>query len=466
MNKDKTDNLPVPVKVGYGAAEGANSLIFTAFYVFFMFFLTDVVRLDPAFAGFVLMLGTLWDAFMDPAVGIWSDRLRSRWGRRRPLIFAVAVPYGIIAWLMFSDFNLGPLLTQVYFAVMVVLFFTAFAVLEVPHLALIAEMTKDYDERTSIVSYRAVWSQLVSIAGGGLPLIMAGYFAGIFGSQRTGWSATGAVFGLVCIPLILIAWRATRGYELYPEDVQVRARDIFDSALRNRPFRFTIGLYTFGIAGMNVAGAVMVYFMTHVMGFGEEKSSLAFVILFTCTALWVPLISFTSSRLGKRAAYFIFIGLWVLVQGVGIMFLKPGNDIFYFFLIFLASAGVVGVYMLGWTIIPDVVEVDEFKTGQRREGLYYGVVSFVQKVGCALALWLVGIVLSWIGYVPDAPQTDTALIGIKLLYGWGTALFLIISIIFCRLMPMTREKHKALREAIRLKNEGKGWDEKSIDDIL
>jgi len=466
MNQEKSGKLPIRVKFGYGAAEGANSLIFTNFYVFFMFFLTDVVKIDPAFAGFILMLRTLWDALFDPVVGVWSDRIKSKYGRRRPILFAVAVPYGIIAWLLFSDFNLGPNLTKIYFVIIVILHSIAFALLEVPHMALSAEMTQDYDERTNLNAYRAAWSQIFSVISGGACLVLAQYFSKTFHSPRIGWSLMAAGFGLTCIPLILFTWRSTRGYELFPEEVTVKVRDIFDAALKNRPFRYTILMYTLGIAGMSIAGAVMVYFMTYVMGFDEKKSSIGFTLLFACTVLWVPLISVTSNKLGKRGAYFIFIGLWALVQGVGIMALKPGNVILYFILIVLASAGVIGVYMIGWTIIPDVLELDEFKTGQRREGLYYGIISLVQKVGSAIALWLVGVILHQVGYLPNAQQTEKALWGIKIMYGFGTGLLLILSIFFCYLMPMTKKKHTALREAIRLKKEGKPFDQSAFEDLL
>jgi GPH family glycoside/pentoside/hexuronide:cation symporter len=135
-------------------------------------------------------------------------------------------------------------------------------------------------------------------------------------------------------------------------------------------------------------------------------------------------------------------------------------------LAFFIGGGFTGVYMIGWAMIADCVEVDEFKTGQRREGLYFGFISFIQKGGCALAMWILGVALSWVGYVPDAPQTEGALMGIRSIYGLVGAGFLLLSIVLCYFMPMTREKHQALCEAIRLKKEGKEYDEAIIADII
>ena len=170
--------------MGYGAAEFSSSLTWTMLAVLFLFFLTDVVGMDPAFAGLVMMIGTLWDAVTDPTVGILSDRMRTRWGRRRPFLLAIAVPYGLITWLLFTDFGLGPSLTKWYFVMAIVLYYTAATLLEVPYASLAAEMTQDYDERTSLFSFRAAFSQLASIAGAGLPWLMIAYFSKTIGGEK------------------------------------------------------------------------------------------------------------------------------------------------------------------------------------------------------------------------------------------------------------------------------------------
>lgn len=467
MNEQIIEKLSFRVKFGYGSAEGANSMIWTAFYIFFLFFLTDVVKMDPAFAGFIMMIGVMWDAITDPLVGIWSDSLKSKWGRRRPFLLGVAIPYGIISWLLFTDPNLSPVMTKAYFIAMVILYFTAFTCLNVPQTAMAAEMTQDYDERTSLVSYRALWSQVFSIIGGAVPLSLAAYLGGVFGDQGTGWSLMAAILGLVCIPLILITWRSTRGYEIFPEVTQVHIKDIYNAVFKNRPFRYTIGLWASTLVATNIAGAVMVYFMTYYMGFDENQASIAFLIFFGCTVFWIPFINITSSKIGKRWAFIIFMGIWALVQGVGVIFfIRPETVILMYVLLFLGSAGVVGIWLIGWSMIPDVVEVDEFKTGQRREGLYFGIIAFSQKTASAIALWVTGLLLSWVGYVPNVPQSEEALFGIRIMYAEGVTLFLILGIISAYLLPMTKEKHDALREAIALKKEGKECNTSSFEDII
>jgi glycoside/pentoside/hexuronide:cation symporter, GPH family len=476
---EKRKRLPVWLKFSYGAAEGSNTLGWTMFYVYFLFFLTDVVGLSPSFAGVIMMIATLWDAVTDPAVGIWSDRTKSRLGRRRSFMLFMSVPYGITLWLVFTDWGLSPLMTNLYFIGAVLLFFFAFTCLNIPYTSLAAEMTQDYDERTSLISYRAGWSQVFSIAAAGLPLVLVTYFSDRFGTgigknDPVGWSVTTGIFAVFMVFPILWTWRATRGYELFPEETKISFKDIVQGAFKNRPFRYIVGICALSGMALNVAAAVMVYFMTYYMKMTEPQQSLAFTFLFACTILWIPLVNLVSAKLEKRWAFIIFIGFWMFVQGIGGILVKPGQMVFFYVLAALASGGVIAVTMINWMMIPDAVEVDEFKTGHRREGLYFGLTSFVGKTASAIGLLLTGYILEWVGYMAPDPeaatkildQTPNTILGIRLIWAEVTAGILVFSIVLAFLLPMTRQKHYALREAIRLKKEGRPYDVAIFKDII
>ena len=458
--------LPFKVKWGYGMLDAAGGTVWALFYIFFLFFLTDVVKMKPAVAGVIMMVGVMWDAVTDPLVGIWSDRIKSRWGRRRPFLLAMAVPFGIISWLLFTDFGFGQQGTTAYFTIMVMVFFSGYSLLNVPYTALAAEMTQVYEERVSLVTYRAMWSQLSAILGAALPLYMAQYFTGTFGSQKMGWSVMAGVIGIASIIPILWTWRSTRGYELFPEEIKVKWKDVFYVIMKNRPFRYVLGIWTTGIMATNLAGAVIVYFMTYYMGYSEDQSSIALLFLFSAGAAWILPLNYLARTKGKRFAFIFSMGLWTVVSAFGIVMVQPDDTVLFYTILFLVSGGNAGIYLLGWSMIPDVVEVDEFKTGHRREGLYFGIIAFGQKTGSALALWFVGIVLSSVGYQPDMVQSDAALWGIRLTLGEGTAIVLFISCLLAYWMPMTAKKHQALMKALELKKAGKEYDTSLIDDIL
>jgi GPH family glycoside/pentoside/hexuronide:cation symporter len=140
--------------------------------------------------------------------------------------------------------------------------------------------------------------------------------------------------------------------------------------------------------------------------------------------------------------------------------------VLFWALILISPAGSVAATMLSWAMIPDCTEVDEFKTGQRREGLYYGIATLAQQTAVAVTMWFMGVFLSVIGYVPDVLQAPGALLGIRLLFAFGTALFAIVTLVLAVLMPLTREKHGALRAAIRAKQLGQEPTTEGFADVL
>ena len=462
-NDKSTERLPLGVKVAYGAAEGSSSLVFIVVGIYFLIFLTDSVGLSPSTGGAILFAAVMGNAMTDPLMGIISDRTRSRYGRRRPYIIAAAVPFCVIFWLLFSTPRLEGSALALYYVVMALLMYTAITVLDVPYTALAPEMTRDYDERTNLVGFRVAWSQLGSIIGGAAPLMIVQMFA----DQETGWSAMAAILGAACFFPILLTWRFTRGYELYAEDVEpLSFKDIKSALLGNRSFRYVVGVYFFGITSVYLVSAIAVYFMEYYIGFDETQTSIFFLFLFTCMLLCVPVITFTSNRIGKRGAYMLFISAWALLFGIGNLLVQPGQVVLMYCVALLAAAGMCSTYQLCWAMIPDVVEVDELKTGKRREGLYYGVAIFVLKAGSAFALLLVGQALEWIGYIPGAVQSPTVLLGLRVMFGPLVAGLLLISVVLAYFMPMTRDRHKALLEAIRAKKAGEKWDEEGFRKLL
>jgi len=457
--------LPFRVKLGYGGAESAGSLIWTVFYTYFLFYLTDVVKMDPAVAGLVMMVGSFWQSGFTPLAGVFSDTRTWRRGRRRPFLLAMAAPYGVISWLLFTDLGLSSTWTAVYVLTTVVLYFTAYVLIDVPYTALAAEMTQDYDERTSLVTYRTAWSQVMTIIGAAAPLALAGVLAAWLGSERAGWSVMAAVLGAVAAVPVLLTWRVTRGYELFPAKTQVAWRDIFGDALRNRSFRYTMGIYAASYTAINLLMAVAVYFLTYVMHYGDNMTSLALFVYVVAGTAWLPLINLVTRRWGKRFALAAFMVLWAVAM-VAMLFVGPHTVILFWALILISPAGAVAATLLSWAMIPDCTEVDEFKTGQRREGLYYGIATFAQQTAVAVALLFTGIFLSWIGYVPDVPQSHGTLLGIRLLFAFGTALFAIVTLVLAVRLPLTREKHAALRAAIAARKLGQEPTTEGFADVL
>ena len=411
-----------------------------------------------------MMIGSLWSAVVQPLVGVWSDTIRSARGRRRPFLIVAALPYGVASWLMFTDWGMGTTGTAVYMTVAVIFYFTCLALFYVPYGALAAEMTPDYDERTSLNTFRTLCAQLGALVGAAAPLLLSGALADVLGSERAGWSAAAAILGVVSSLGIVWTWRVSKGYELETAPRSMRLRDAL-STFRNRSFRMLLGAYVLGWAPLNVVGAVAVYFAIYQMGYSEDFASVVMLTWFVAGLAWLPLVDWTSKRYGKRTAYIVFTLTWAAIQ---CFFLIPGRDdqILFWALILLSSAGSMSVAVTGWSMLADVTDVDELLSGERREGMYYGVVAFAQTAAAALMVWLAGTVLAWVGYEPDVDQTSTALWGIRLLMSLGAAVWLVPGAVFCALMPLTRERHAAVLRAIEARKAGEEWETEEVRAVL
>jgi len=463
QTKPSVARVPRTVKIAYGMAEASSSVAFTAFAVFYLIFLTDVAGIDPGTASLVLALAVVWDAFSDPLMGVISDHTKSRFGRRRPYLLGVAVPFGITFWLSFSVPSLeGPMLVA-YFVLVSLAMHTAITVFAVPYTALLPEMTGDYDERSSIVSYRVLWAQLGALMGASLPILIASYFS----DPVNGWSAAGAILGFFCIFPILITWRATRGRESGRKvESPLGVGEVYTTITRNRTFRFLIVTFLFAITATTATGAVSVYFLRYCLEFTESQVSIYFVVFFASSLLWVPVVEFFSVRIGKPLTFAIFVGVGGLFIAITTLLIAPGQFELSLIIGSISSVVQVTVYQMIWSMVPDVVEVEEFNTGKRNEGLYFGVTMFINKLGSATAVFMVGQYLSWVGYQPNGAQTPEVLMGLRVLMGPIAASLLGVAVLTALFIPMTRQRHRALVKAIKAKQKGENWDDREFKALL
>ena len=462
--------LPWSVRVGYGGAEMLGTATWTVFYSFFLYYLTDYVGLRAALAGLLITLGTVVQAVVAPYSGVVSDAVTWKSGRRRPFLLLSGIPLVVTFWLLFADVGLSGAWLFVYLAVAATLFNSAWSFEQTPYTALAAEMTLDYDERTNLVSGRSVWSILATLVGMAFPLLLVGWLGGWAGSERAGWSLMALAIGLAGLPCLLLTWWVTRGRELHPSQrTGLSPRDIWDSLRHNRTFAWVTGVYTWAMAAQNVMSLMVVYFTVHWMRWSEQRTSMFFLMTALAGLVWIPVINRSAVWFGKRRAM-LFWNLWgALFYGVGMMLIRPGDATLFWVLGAFGVAGLVAGMVLTWAMIPDCTEVDELRTGARREGLYYGVATFVQQLALALVLWAVSAGLTWSGYVSGegaGAQPDGALLGIRLLTGLGTALCCVLTLVFTYKMPMTAARHAALRAAIEAKARGEEVDLGEFADVM
>lgn len=460
-------------KLAYGAGDLGPAITANVMAFFLLFFFTNVAGLNAGLAGTVLLVGKIWDAINDPIVGVCSDRTRSRWGRRYPWMIFGAIPFGIFYFLQWvvPNFSIGGAGSQWglfwYYVAIGVGFNMAYTAVNLPYTALTPELTQDYDERTTLNSFRFTFS----IGGSIFSLILAQVIFSVVSDQGQQYLLLGGICAVISVlPIFWCVWgtysRAERVRQRSNPDNLTESIPFWEQvkiALSNRPFLFVIGIYLCSWLAVQQTAAIIPYFVVNWMGLrSQDFTQIALTV--QATALVMLFVwSAVSKRVGKRAVYFMGMGVWVIAQA-GLMLLQPGQVGLLYFLAVLAGFGVSTAYLVPWSMIPDVIELDELQTGQRREGMFYAFMVLLQKFGLAAGLFLVGQALDTAGFIesvagqPIPQQPDSALLAIRLAIGPIPTLVLILGLVLAYFYPITREVHAEILLQLRERRETASGD--------
>jgi len=470
--------LSLWTKLVYGSGDWSSASFGTLRQIFYAIFLTDVVGLEPRLASLAALVGIIWDAINDPLIGTLSDRVKTRWGRRRPFLLWFSVPFGlgfVFLWWAPPIENQILLAIAVSFAFMVSDTFQTLVV--VPLYALTPEITQDYDERTSLTGYRMFFNLLASLVTAvAAPAIVDSVLAG-GATQQQGYLIVSALFGgLAVIPLLLIFF-FVRERERSEEEIHKGQETPFLETVKvawsNIPFRFATVLYMLNWITFDLVALALPFFLTYwvaggnllekAMGLSLESAVFAFLLVTSVVVL--PFWVWVSRRMSKHSAYVVGMLFWAVVQLL-IFTIQPGQITYILALATLAGVSVSTAHILPDAIFPDVIEWDELRTGRRNEGIYYGVKNFVRKLTGALAIFIALQVLGWFGYQspPEGAtfftQSPEALMAIRVLIGPFGAVLLFSAVIIAWFYPLNRDRHtrilrllekRKLREATRKK---------------
>ncbi|MCR5035075.1 MAG: glycoside-pentoside-hexuronide (GPH):cation symporter [Clostridia bacterium] len=459
--------------IGYGSAGYATIFTFTIIITYGMYYFTDVVGMSAGVAGMLLGLGTLVDAITDPLIGSLSDKRDPAKGRRRPFLLAAAVPFGLVTWLLYTDWGFGQTGTIVYFAIMICCFYVVQTLVDVPLTSLGSEMTTDYDERTNLSSIRYTWATIGGIVTG-FTFAMVTYFADLCGgSEAKGWSITCAIFGVLCTITILISYFTTKGKEHpeYSDEAPFSLKESFKIPFSVKPYKFVAFAFFFGIIAQTVDAACLVYYLSYNLGLTENEQAIGFTLMWVVAFAWIALTNWVAMKYSKKVAWNYSMIIWSLALVLFIwVILKPGMEHLVFWSVVMQSVSTFGynaIYQVTWAAIPDCVELDELKTGQRREGLFYSIASLIQKAGAAVAAAVCGWIITGFGYDPELEvQSDGTLTGFLIMKSFGVIIFLVISIIITARNPMTKQNHAKLMEAVELKRAGKEYTTEGFEELL
>lgn len=394
--------------VGWGAGSLGTGTVYNALALFGLFYLTTVVGLEPALAGSLFFITKIYDAFSDPLMGVISDRTQHRLGKRRPYLLVGALLLGLSFLLIFVIPPLSSTALTVAVVVAALLFHaTAYTIFSVPYLAMPAEMTSDYDERTRMMSYRVLFLMIgVTVGSVAGPNIVA-----LGGEGQAGYRLMAMTFAVVAGLAGLVAYFATGTTKadsgaLPASTHPVRFTDGFRLLIHNRPFLLLVGVKLLQLAALASVLASAPYLFRFVLNLGPSDIG-KYLMVFTAAGLlsipiWRPLIQ----RYGKRNTYIVSVSLYACAIATWVLWTDTEPAWLIYVRAVVIGFGSTGGLLCGQALLPDTMEYGRLTSGKDTAGAYSGVFTTTEKLAGAFGPLIVGVALSAAGLIKGDVGAD------------------------------------------------------------
>ncbi len=441
--------LTLREKLGFGVADVGASLTYVAINTWLFYFLVNIVGLQPLLAGVVFLLGRIFDAVTDPIMGVLSDRLKPKLGRK-PFILWGAVPLGISFVLLWLVPEVSQTLKFLLSSFCFLLFSLLYTIVQMPYLALIPELAESYDERTSLSSYRAAFGTFASLLAVALPPIIVSIVSpgNLVQSRPLGWLIMGLVFAVITSASYLVMTSSVKE----PKRVELSSPTTsflseYASAFKIYGFPQIFLLFIVVTIGLMMVNSILPFFLESSLKISGDKQSVVLGTLFIVAILVFPLWTRFASRFGKRTALNTGLIIMAVALVLLVQFSQPGSISMYLMVMTaFAGVGLSAVMLFPWAMLPDVVEFDEASSGRRREGLVYALFTFGQKIASSIGVFSNAIVTSLFGYQQGVlEQTPVTVNAIKWMTGPVAALVFLVAIAFVLAFPITKARHEEVR---------------------
>lgn len=479
--------ISISEKIGYSLGDCSANLVFQMMMIYQTKFYTDVFGLEGAIAGSVMLIARIVDAFVDPTVGILSDKTQTRWGKYRPWILWTALPFMVFYVLAFYNPGIeDKSLVAVYATISYTLLMTLYSFNNTPYASLGGVMTSDIKERNSITSIRFVAATIAQFIVQGLTLPLVGKFAGANGDKGHGWLCTISLFAAIGFIFFIITFFSARERITPPTsqktDTRKDIRDVFHSIPWRAMFILTLflfttlamwgsamnyyfenyvdanALYTFldklGLVAVE-ANASFSYNILNAFGLivnsPEKAYEVGFGVFNMVGALVqffgvILLSSFLANRYGKKRVFIFCLTLTAIFTAL--FYFPNETDIETMFVLnFLKSLAYAPTVPLLWAMIADVADHSEYVNYRRATGFVFAGVVFALKAGLGIGGAILGFLLSGFGYVSGAgtAQTESAIHGIILSSSLIPAATFFIGVIALYFYPITKAYNEEMQ---------------------
>lgn len=456
-------------KIGYGFGDMASSMFWKLFGAYLMIFYTDVFGLPAAAVGTMFLITRIWDSAFDPIVGVIADRTHSRWGKFRPYLLWLAVPFGLIGVLTFFTPDWDPTAKLVYAYVTYSLMMMVYSAINVPYASLLGVMSPDPKERNTLSTFRMMFAYIGSFIALLLFMPLVNFFSGgskEAGEQQMGWTLAVVVIAVMCAVLFLgcFAWTRERVKPIKTE--QNPLKDDLKDLFHNRPWWILLGAGVAALVFNSIRDGATVYYFKYFVVEEEYTSVSLFGVSFVLSGLYLAVgqaanivgviaAAPISNRIGKRSTY-----MWAMIIAtvLSVIFYWFDKDdlvlIFVFQVLISICAG--SIFPLLWSMYADCADYSELKTGNRATGLIFSSSSMSQKFGWAIGTAVTGWLLAFFGFQANAVQSEEAISGIKMFLSFLPAVGTVLSVIFISLYPLTEKKMKEITAELEARRSAAG----------
>ena len=440
-------------KIGYGFGDMASSMFWKLFGSYLMIFYTDVFGMPAAVVGTMFLITRVWDSAFDPIIGIIADRTQSRWGKFRPYLLYLAIPFAVIGVLTFTtpDFRDGGKVIYAYFTYSLMMM--VYSAINVPYASLLGVMSPESKDRNMLSTYRMTFAYIGSFIALLLFMPMVNRFS-MGHDEQHGWMMSVIVIAVLCALLFYgcFAWPTERVKPIKKQQNSLKS-DLQD-LLHNRPWWILLGAGVAALVFNSIRDGATVYYFKYYVVEEEYASISLFGISFVLSGLYlavgqaanivgVVLAAPLSNRIGKKKTYMWAMSIATVLSVIFYWFDKEQLMLMFIFQV-LISICAGSIFPLLWSMYADCADYSELKTGNRATGLIFSSSSMSQKFGWAIGSAVTGWLLAFYGFEANAVQGEEAIHGIRMFLSWLPAMGTVLSVIFISLYPLSEKEMRKI----------------------
>lgn len=457
-------------KIGYGLGDMSSSMFWKLFGAYLMLFYTDVFGISAAVVGTMFAVTRVWDSFFDPVVGAFADRTSSRWGRFRPYLLFLAVPFGLIGVITFLTPPFDNTGKIVYAYVTYALMMMVYSAINVPYASLLGVMSPDPSHRNTLATYRMTFAYLGSFIALLLFMPLVNAFGGgdvngptrlWFTAPQFGWFMAVVVIAAICVVLFLACFALTKERVEPIKHEKTSLKTDFRDLVHNKPWWILLGAGVSSLVFNSIRDGATVYYFKYyvdetavgnisILGLPFVLSGIYLGVGQAANIVGVILAAPVSNRIGKRSTFILAMAMATLFS---VIFFWLNKDQLYLIFVFqiLISICAGSIFPLLWSMYADCADYSELRTGNRATGLIFSSSSMSQKFGWAFGSAITGWMLAQFGFKANAVQSAETIQGIKMFLSILPAVGALLSLVFIYFYPLSESKMKKITAELQEK---------------